>query len=135
MTTYTIKTTKKNEMKDITHLVQSHIDSLTFDDGLVVVFTPHTTAGITITENADPDVKRDLLFGLNVSFPNHDAYHHFEGNSDAHMKSSVFGASEMVIVEDKTLLLGTWQGIYFCEFDGPRTRKIYIKTIKNEQST
>jgi secondary thiamine-phosphate synthase enzyme len=121
-------------MKDITHLVQSHIDSIAFEDGLVLVFTPHTTAGITITENADPDVKHDLLIGLKASFPNSDAYQHFEGNSDAHMKSSVFGVSEMVIVENQTLILGTWQGIYFCEFDGPRTRKIHIKTIKNEQS-
>jgi secondary thiamine-phosphate synthase enzyme len=97
--------------------------------GIAVIFCPHTTAGITINENADPDVVRDFLIGMNKAFPDRAEFRHAEGNSHAHLKSSCVGASETVIVENGKLLLGTWQGIYFCEFDGPRTRSFYVKII------
>ncbi|GIO24183.1 secondary thiamine-phosphate synthase enzyme YjbQ [Oceanobacillus sp. J11TS1] len=99
-------------------------------DGIMIVYCPHTTGAITINENADPDVRRDLSLGLNETFPNKAAYVHMEGNSDGHMKSSVVGASETLIISDGQLILGTWQSVYFCEFDGPRTRKIYVKIIE-----
>ncbi|MHB1455442.1 MAG: secondary thiamine-phosphate synthase enzyme YjbQ, partial [Armatimonadota bacterium] len=91
------------------------------------IFVPHTTAGITINENADPDVVRDLIETLNRIVPENGDYRHSEGNSDAHLKASMMGFSATIIVENGKLLLGTWQGIYFCEFDGPRTRHIFVK--------
>ena len=97
--------------------------------GMAVVYCPHTTAGITINENADPDVKHDLLLGLREAFPDRREFRHAEGNSAAHLKSSCVGASQLVLIEDGHLLLGTWQGIYFCEFDGPRTRRFYVKVL------
>nr|WP_234998613.1 secondary thiamine-phosphate synthase enzyme YjbQ [Salirhabdus sp. Marseille-P4669] len=99
-------------------------------DGLMVVYCPHTTAAITINENADPDVKRDLSVGLNQTFPNKREYVHMEGNSDGHMKSSVIGANETLIISDGKLILGTWQSVYFCEFDGPRRRTVYVKVLE-----
>lgn len=99
-------------------------------NGLMLVFCPHTTAGITINENADPDVKKDLSLGLDQTFPNKKEYVHMEGNSDGHMKSSVIGASETLIVSKGRLILGTWQSVYFCEFDGPRKRTFFVKIIE-----
>ncbi|WP_068677430.1 secondary thiamine-phosphate synthase enzyme YjbQ [Oceanobacillus sp. Castelsardo] len=99
-------------------------------DGIMVVYCPHTTAAITINENADPDVKRDLKFGLDETFPNKKEYVHMEGNSDGHIKSSVVGVSETLIISEGNLILGTWQSVYFSEFDGPRRRTFYVKIIE-----
>ncbi|MFY9474257.1 MAG: secondary thiamine-phosphate synthase enzyme YjbQ, partial [Bacillota bacterium] len=93
------------------------------------VYCPHTTAGITINENADPDVVTDMLYGLGKTCPHHPEYRHIEGNTTAHMKASIIGSSVTVIIENGRLLLGRWQGIYFCEFDGPRTRTCFVKVI------
>lgn len=100
------------------------------EEGLMVVYCPHTTAGITINENADPDVRTDLKKALNDTFPNHDYFVHLEGNSDGHMKSSLVGASETVLIHQGELIMGTWQSVYFTEFDGPRTRQFYVKIIE-----
>ena len=121
---YSIKTSKRNEFIDITAQIQDLVGGVS--EGVVTVFVPHTTTGITINENADPDVPRDILKKLESLIPQHDNYSHMEGNSDAHIKASLFGSSVRVIVKDGRLLLGTWQSIFFCEFDGPRTRKFYV---------
>ncbi|GAX59956.1 secondary thiamine-phosphate synthase enzyme [Candidatus Scalindua japonica] len=122
----TVKTSKRNEFIDITSQVQDLIGGVS--EGVVTVFVPHTTTGITINENADPDVPRDILKKLEQMIPQQDNYSHMEGNSDAHIKASLFGSSVSVIVQDSRLLLGTWQSIFFCEFDGPRTRKFYVQS-------
>lgn len=122
-----IKTNHRNEMLDITYQVQNMIKQTKKMDGIVTIFCPHTTAGITINENADPDVVCDMLKKLNSMIPEYEGYTHMEGNSDAHIKSSLIGNSCQVIVENGSLVLGTWQGIYFCEFDGPRNRKVWVK--------
>jgi len=124
-----VKTHQREEMLDITHYSQSYVKRLGMLDGFIFVYVPHTTAGVTINENADPSVTRDILYKLNKEIPQRENYFHGEGNSDAHIKSSLIGASLQVIVTGGNLLLGTWQGIYFCEFDGPRTRKLYIKAM------
>ncbi|MBC7333717.1 MAG: YjbQ family protein, partial [Actinobacteria bacterium] len=100
-------------------------------EGICCLFVPHSTAGIAINENADPSVKVDIAYKLNSLVPAHDRYSHTEGNADSHIKSVIVGPSVTVIIENKRLLLGTWQGIYFCEFDGPRNRKVYVKLIKS----
>ncbi len=123
-----VKTHRRNEMIDITRDIAQAVTESGITNGVVTVFCPHTTAGITINENADPDVVHDVLLTLNELFPQHRAgYLHAEGNSDAHVKSSLMGCSEQVIVEEGRLALGTWQSIYFCEFDGPRNRKCWIQ--------
>ena len=119
----------REELIDITTLVEAFVNKCNLVDGIVLIFVPHTTAAVTINENSDPDVKCDILYKLNKEFPLSDGYRHAEGNSDAHIKSSLVGPSLHVIVSNKRLLLGIWQGIYFCEFDGPRTRKIYLKAM------
>ena len=129
-TTLSVKTDSHTQMKDITRLIQDEVRKSGVKDGLCVVFTPHTTAAITINENADPDVVRDLNMELGKIIPWEDGYHHIEGNSAAHLKSSLVGASEHIIIEDGSLLLGTWQGIYFCEYDGPRSRKVIVKIME-----
>ena len=129
-TTFNIKTDKHTQMKDITRLIQDEVRKSGVKDGLCVVFTPHTTAAVTINENADPDVVQDLNMELGKIIPWEDGYHHIEGNSAAHLKSSLVGASEHIIIEDGRLLLGTWQGIYFCEYDGPRSRKVIVKIME-----
>lgn len=129
-TTLSVKTDSHTQMKDITRLIQDEVRKSGVKDGLCVVFTPHTTAAVTINENADPDVVRDLNMELGKIIPWEDGYHHIEGNSAAHLKSSLVGASEYVIIEDGRLLLGTWQGIYFCEYDGPRSRKVIVKIME-----
>ena len=128
---YSIKTTKAQEFIDITNLVRETVVKHQIKNGIAVVFIPHTTAGVTINENADPDVVYDILSSLNKSFPEINNYRHFEGNSHAHIKASLMGASCTVVVEEGELKLGTWQGVYFCEFDGPRNREIYIKVIRD----
>ncbi|HHJ53043.1 MAG TPA: YjbQ family protein, partial [Caldithrix abyssi] len=115
-----VATRLRTEMIDITRQLQQLVSEQGVTDGLLTVFVPHTTAAVTINENADPDVTRDILYEINKVIPFQDSYHHMEGNSAAHIKSSLFGASETVIIRNGRLQLGTWQGIYFCEFDGPR---------------
>lgn len=121
-----VSTSKTDQMLDITSKVQSTVSDSGIKDGICTIFIPHTTAGITINENADPDVVSDILYEMNKIVPSQDNYKHFEGNSAAHIKASMFGFSQQVIVENGKLMLGTWQGIYFCEFDGPRTRKVFV---------
>ena len=127
--TLTIKTLEKEILKDITNEVQNFIASSDIKTGQITLFVPHTTAAVTINENADLDVARDILYGLEDTFPNLDAFKHMEGNSDAHIKSSVIGNTQVLLIEDGRLKLGTWQGIYFCEFDGPRKRNLYMQII------
>ena len=130
MMEHVIKTTKQNQMLDITKIVKKAVKESGIMKGIVTAFVPHTTAGVTINENADPDVVHDILIGLEKVFPNRSEYRHMEGNSDAHIKASVIGSSCTVIIENGALKLGTWQGVYFCEFDGPRTRKLYVKVTE-----
>jgi secondary thiamine-phosphate synthase enzyme len=131
MITQSIKTRQRNEMIDVTDRVQQAVRDRGVNDGIVIVIIPHTTAGVTINENADPDVKHDLIKKLETLIPKHESYYqHGEGNSDSHLKMQLTGNSATVIIEDGKLVLGTWQGIYFCEFDGPRTREMHIKIIE-----
>ena len=127
-----ISTNKQVDMIDITHEINKYISDMGIQEGLCTIFIPHTTAGVTINENADPDVKRDMIMELNKIVPFQDDYYHIEGNSSAHIKASIMGFSETTIIEDGRLQLGTWQSIYFCEFDGPRTRKIYVKILTTQ---
>jgi len=122
-----IKTEKRNQMVDITHKINS-LMSGDFD-GIIIVYCPHTTAAVTINEGADPDVIRDIIKKLGQLVPYDEDYMHAEGNSDAHIKSSVVGVSEILIAEEGRLKLGTWQKVFFCEFDGPRNRRVYVKKI------
>jgi secondary thiamine-phosphate synthase enzyme len=117
----------KTELILIDREVVSVVKESGVEEGVCLLWVPHTTAAVTINENADPDVVRDILFGTSKMVPNQDQYHHSEGNSDAHIKSSLFGPSLSLIITERKLLLGTWQSIYFCEFDGPRTRKLFVK--------
>nr|WP_277631455.1 secondary thiamine-phosphate synthase enzyme YjbQ [Atopococcus tabaci] len=127
---YQIKTDEKQSFTNLDQYLKKALQESGVQDGIMVIYCPHTTAAITINENADPDVKTDLKLGLNETFPNKDAYIHMEGNSDGHMKSSVVGASETLIVADGQLILGMWQSVYFCEFDGPRTRTFHVKIME-----
>ena len=125
-----VQTHRRNEMVDITAGVAATVAKCSVDTGTATVFCPHTTAGITINENADPDVPHDILLTLEELFPQHRAgYRHNEGNSDAHVKSSLVGASETIFIQNGQLTLGTWQGIYFCEFDGPRSRHVHLRIM------
>jgi len=125
---YTLSTPQENYY-NITPQVREAVTKSGITSGIAVVFNPHTTAGITINENADPDVIPDLLLGLNKAFPDRGEFRHAEGNSAAHLKASAMGASATIIIENGKLVLGTWQGIYFCEFDPPRNRKFYVKVM------
>ncbi|MDR2729037.1 MAG: secondary thiamine-phosphate synthase enzyme YjbQ [Chitinispirillales bacterium] len=118
---------KQEDFYNITAQVRESVAKSGVTNGIAVVYCPHTTAGITINENADPDVVRDLLIGLNKAFPDRPEFRHAEGNSAAHLKASAMGSSAAVIIENGKPLLGTWQGVYFCEFDPPRNRKFYVK--------
>ena len=125
-----LQTKRRDEMLDITEQVEKILVQENVQDGLIVVYSPHTTAGITINENADPDVQKDILRRLDEIYPREDDKdRHVEGNSAAHLKASTVGASQTVIIHKGKILLGRWQGIYFCEFDGPRTRSCFVKTI------
>ena len=126
--TISVKTRSRIDMVDITASVQKELSKANVDDGFCVVYVPHTTAGITINEGADPAVCDDILTKLNEMVPPDAGYRHMEGNSDSHIKASIMGSSVTVMVEKGRLVLGTWQKIFFCEFDGPRTRKVYVKT-------
>ena len=121
-----ISTNRREELIDITRLLEKFIAEQNIGNGFLYCFVPHTTAAITINENADPDVKRDIIYKLNKEIPQQDGYHHAEGNSDAHLKASLFGFSEQILINNNRLVLGTWQGVYFCEFDGPRLRKLVV---------
>jgi secondary thiamine-phosphate synthase enzyme len=127
MNTLSVKTNAQTEMLDITGQVQEAIKAEGFQNGICMLYVPHTTAGITINESADPSVRKDILMVLNQMVPWKADYRHMEGNSPAHVKSSLMGASQLVAVENGQMVLGTWQGIFFCEFDGPRTRKLLLK--------
>jgi secondary thiamine-phosphate synthase enzyme len=114
-------------MVDITAMVQKEVSGQGVEDGICMVYVPHTTAGVTINEGADPAVCRDIMAKLNDMVPRDAGYHHMEGNSDSHIKASLMGSSVSIMVERGRLVLGTWQKVYFCDFDGPRTRKVYLK--------
>lgn len=129
--TLNIKTNTHTEMQEITDRVQEAVSESGIEDGICMLFVPHTTAAITINENADPDVVRDFIMELDKIVPWDDGYHHIEGNSAAHLKASIIGFLENIIVENGRLQLGTWQGIYFCEYDGPRSRKLKIKIMED----
>ena len=124
-----VSSSKKMQLIDITSETARLVSKSGVEDGICHVFVPHTTAGVTINENADPDVVSDIIKGLNEIVPSDLSYDHMEGNSPAHIKSSIIGSSVTVFVEKGNLVLGTWQGIYFCEFDGPRRRKVYVKVM------
>jgi secondary thiamine-phosphate synthase enzyme len=126
---FEVRTNSRTEYIDITHQIQRSVDESKIQSGLCQIFIPHTTAGVTINENADPSVTRDLNMEINKVIPFDDHYQHFEGNSAAHIKSTLVGPSLTVIVENGGLQLGTWQGIYFCEFDGPRNRNVWVKIL------
>jgi secondary thiamine-phosphate synthase enzyme len=119
-------TTGREGFYSVTRQAEDAVRESGAQDGLCVVFCPHTTAGITINENADPDVPHDMLIGLAKAFPDRSEFRHGEGNSSAHLRASAVGSSVPIIVKDGRLLLGTWQGVWFCEFDGPRTRKFVV---------
>lgn len=125
-----LRTNERSQMIDITEQVRSILRQAGASEGLVIVYCPHTTAGITINEGADPDVVRDILQHLNELFPwNHPQYRHSEGNSAAHLKASMIGASQAIPFVDGDMVLGTWQSIFFCEFDGPRQRIFFVKVV------
>ena len=130
--TMTVKTSSRTEMKDITGLVQKQISKNGTNDGICTVYVPHTTAGITINEGADPAVCDDILTKLNQLVPRDAGYRHMEENADSHIKASIIGSSVSVLVEKGRLLLGTWQKIFLCDFDGPRTRKVYVKMAQGD---
>jgi secondary thiamine-phosphate synthase enzyme len=125
----TVKTHDRTEMIDVTDRVQQQVTDSRMDSGLCTVFVPHTTAAVTINESADPAVRQDILMVLNKIVPWKEAYRHMEGNSPAHLKASIIGSSEIIAVEKGRLVLGTWQGIFLCEFDGPRTRRLDVRLI------
>ncbi|MFA6281914.1 MAG: secondary thiamine-phosphate synthase enzyme YjbQ [Candidatus Omnitrophota bacterium] len=131
MNKISINTTKRTEFIDITAKVEKVVKDSKIKDGLCIVFCPHTTAALTINENADPSVQKDIIKHLEELVPANKGYSHSEGNSDAHIKASLLGSSLNIIIEDGNLALGTWQGIYFCEFDGPRDRQVWVKIINH----
>ncbi len=126
---HSVKTGRRNEFVDVTFVVADRIKESKVKSGICVVYVPHTTAGITINENADPSVKADILSQLEKLVPYGAGYSHMEGNADSHIKASIIGHSVHLIIEEGSPVLGTWQGIFFCEFDGPRSRRLYIEII------
>jgi secondary thiamine-phosphate synthase enzyme len=124
-----IKTKSRNELVDITQHVAKVVKEAGIAEGICVVVVPHTTAGVTINENADPSVKADIIAKLGALVPAGDRYRHQEGNADAHIKAALVGTSESLLVQGGTLALGTWQGVFFCEFDGPRTRQVWVRVM------
>jgi secondary thiamine-phosphate synthase enzyme len=124
-----VKTTKQCELLDITSQIESVVRKSEVKSGICYVFVPHTTAGVTINENADPDVVKDILMEFEKIVPLKDNYLHAEGNSAAHIKSSIVGCSQEVLIEGGSLRLGTWQSLFFCEFDGPRNRSVWVKVL------
>lgn len=128
--TFDVRSATREEMIDITTQVRAAIKRSGVGDGICCVYCPHTTAGVTIQENSDPDVKADMVGQLSRMVPKNAPFRHGEGNSDAHIKSSVVGAATTLIVEDGKPLLGTWQAVFFCEFDGPRERQVRVKVLR-----
>jgi secondary thiamine-phosphate synthase enzyme len=128
----TVKSKTQTELIDITPKIQNIIVSADIGEGVCMLYVPHTTAAITINESADPSVKNDILMILNEVIPWKAAYRHLEGNSPAHIKSTLVGPSELIAIENGRLVLGTWQGIFFCEFDGPRTRKVHVRLLEGK---
>ena len=127
----TVRTTSRNQFIDITEEVRNAIRKSGVKSGIAVVYVPHTTAGITINEGADPSVRADIINYLNDYVPENRPYRHLEGNSDSHIKASLIGSSINLIVENGDIVLGTWQSVFFCEFDGPRTRTVLVKVISD----
>lgn len=128
-----VNTTERKEMVEVTPRLQQYVKRLNLTHGMLVVYVPHTTAGVTINENADPDVRHDMLKKLSELIPHRESYYqHGEGNSDSHVKASMMGSSVTVLVEARRLVLGRWQGVYFCEFDGPREREMIVKAVSFE---
>jgi secondary thiamine-phosphate synthase enzyme len=125
-----IRTARREEMIDITSLVRAAVRRTGIDHGVAYIYCPHTTAGVTIQENADPDVRADIIGHLARLVPQDAGFRHSEGNADAHIKSSMVGASQVVPVDGGKMCLGTWQAVYFCEFDGPRTRRVLVKAME-----
>ena len=126
---FTVKSRNQTELIDITAKIQDVVLSAGIGQGLCMLYVPHTTAAITINESADPSVKDDILMIIDKIIPWKAGYRHLEGNSPAHIKSTLVGSSELIAIENDRLVLGTWQGIFFCEFDGPRNRKVHIRLI------
>ncbi len=126
-----VKTSKRSQMVNISREAQEYVKQSGIKNGMLFVFVPHTTAGVSINENADPNVKRDVMFAMDRAVPS-SGFLHYEGNSDAHTKAQMTGFSLSLIIENGEIMLGTWQSIYFCEYDGPRNRNVYIKVIKSE---
>ena len=124
-----VKTSGRTELIDITSQISKLVKKSDVTEGLCMLYVPHTTAAVTINESADPSVKGDILMVLNQVIPWEANYRHLEGNSPAHVKSTLVGASELVAIENGELVLGTWQGLFFCEFDGPRTRKVHVRIL------
>ena len=124
-----VRTSRREEMVDITSDVARVVAASGVDSGMVWIYSPHTTAGVTIQENADPDVKRDMLDHLGRLVPPRPDFKHMEGNSDAHIKTSMMGPTQAVPIDGGRMTLGTWQGIYFCDFDGPRSRRVLVKIL------
>ena len=135
MITLTVSSAAQSELVDITRQVQEAVGRQGLKDGVCVLFVPHTTAGLTLNENWDPDVKRDVLLTLNEIAPPDPRHRHGEGNSPAHIMASLVGASEMIFVQDGQLQLGSWQGIYLAEFDGPRRRKVFIQLLRDNPTS
>jgi secondary thiamine-phosphate synthase enzyme len=126
---FKVDTAARNVMVDVTAAVQKAVERSGVKSGLACIFAPHTTAAITINEHDDPDVARDILAALEKLVPQKGDYKHYEHNSDSHIKSTLTGCSQTVIIEDGRLALGTWQGVFFCEFDGPRHREVWVKIV------
>ena len=126
---FSVRTTRHSEIVDITGQVEKIVEKSGVRDGICIVYIPHTTAAVTINENADPSVKTDILNYLNRIVPWNGNYTHLEGNAAAHIKASVIGSDRTIIIRNGHLVLGTWQGIYFCEFDGPRSRRVFVEVI------
>ncbi|MBN2242613.1 MAG: YjbQ family protein [Acidobacteria bacterium] len=129
MKSLSVRTRSHTQFLDITREIQNLVSELGMRSGMLAVFVPHTTAGVTINENADPDVTADIASALEKAVPWKAAYRHVEGNAAAHVKASMVGSSVQIIVEDGKLQLGTWQAVYFCEFDGPRSRKVWVQAL------
>ncbi len=129
MQTIQVSTGSRIDIIDITGQVKSYVREAGVSDGIITIYVPHTTCGIMINEHADPDVVRDIKMQLEKLAPRDAGYRHYEGNSDSHIKTALVGSSEQVIIENKQLVLGTWQGIFLCDFDGPRTRKVHFKIL------
>ncbi|MDQ7822650.1 MAG: secondary thiamine-phosphate synthase enzyme YjbQ [Candidatus Eremiobacteraeota bacterium] len=126
---HSVTTHHRTELINITGWIRSEVQKSGIQEGICVVFVPHTTAAVTINESADPAVVEDLISHLDKAVPKSNYYRHSEGNSDSHIKASLFGSSETLLISDGDLVLGTWQGVFFCEFDGPRTRKVFLTFV------